>query len=175
MSDQYSYVINQSYGPFEFGMKPEEVHAILGQPESSSNPLDYLPEEYQDDKTKKYFGSLIAEDYKGAEISNKIPSFLYSKNSLIQIGIRSHKEEFIVGDFDLMLSRRKDLITALYDKYPECYVSTEGYFFVKLGAIIAGPRQWKYGNKSIDLVLTDYLMSRLEDDDWEKMDALEFF
>jgi len=174
MSAEYEYIPNIGYGPFKFGMSPEDIHAILGPPTQTSAITDFLDPQYIDDEDLPFITGNFSEDYEGGLKNNAIPGFWYDPAGVAMISLQNRKGHYDFDGIDLFDRDRQSVMELLARKEETVYYNGESYFFRNSALVITAPELWKRQG-TVNFVRTDYIMHRLAFDDWEMMDELEFF
>lgn len=158
------------FGPIEFGMSPADVRAILGKPTETDVALP--PNETDEDEIKFMKGRHY-EWHGDSEGDCKLPQITYHHNKAIGITIFKQFGPLIYKGMDLhKVKKRQDVLETLAKDEETYYKATADFFFPKSGLSIPISK-FARRNFYITLLLTEYMIPRLEFDMYEPSTALD--
>ena len=170
----YEYTPHIGFGPFKFGMSPDDVHEILGEPAQVTYVLDFLDPQYVTESDLPFLEGLFGEDFLvGEDADNNRPSFSYDKTGVVEIILMNKKQKISYLGIDLFGSKRKEIMRELAKHEDSIFVNREGYYFSKPGIMLPPPGAWR-NQEAVTFVKNEYVMNRLEFDDWEELNELDF-
>ena len=76
-------------------------------------------------------------------------------------------------DFNLMDKNRKALMRKIFQTEDVIYANRDSYYFPSIRIKMTDPKFWKRSGK-VSFMKHEYIMNRLDFDDWEELDELDF-
>lgn len=169
-----TYEPHQGYGPLRFGMSGEDVLPILGKPESIFKDADEVFDwDIFDEEDKAFIEDHETWIYEDKVRDHDFFSVRFAHGKLVEISIFAKSLDVQYAGLNLMAADRKELMRTMAKAEAKLFANNASYFFPKAGIAMTDPRFWKEKG-TVEFVVSDYIMERLDFQDWEELDALDF-
>ena len=122
----YEIIPQVGFGPIKFGMSPQDVHKILGEPSEVTKIIG--PYETDLDEIK-FNGGLHFEWHGEYPFDGKFPQITYNNNNVIMISVSKPFGPLIYKSMDLhKAKKRQEFLEALAKDEDIYYYDEEAYF-----------------------------------------------
>ncbi|WP_039017388.1 hypothetical protein [Halocynthiibacter namhaensis] len=166
MTDEI-FVPQSHYRDLYFGMSPDEVNKLLGEPIASRNLWEEF--KYSDDELP-FIENCVAKQYRDYGPYHDVLDVEFHLGKVVAIHIQDAKQPITFCGINLFSKQRRSVIDELSNLDKDLYGHRESGFWGELGIISTWPSVWKQ-HAYIKLVDSEYIFDRLDFNNFDQLDA----